>query len=114
MPRMSKAHQTDTVAKAGGVRLGLSAVLLIAFASASFGGTFVALPPTNFVRNTGKPVAVTASFTVLNPNTAYTLHIDNGGSHGEFARVSSAVILLNGVQVAGPSDFNQTVTVIEK
>jgi hypothetical protein len=89
-------------------------VLLLAYASASFGGTFVALQPANFVRDTGNPVAVTTSFTVLNPNTAYTLHIDNGGAQGEFARVSSAVILLNGVQVAGPSDFNKNVTVIEK
>src|SRR5262249_41820934 len=112
--RMSKARKMMAAAQAGGIRLGLSVMLLLAYTSASFGGTFVALPPANFVRNTWKPVAVTTSFTVLNPNTAYTLHIDNGGVHGEFARVSSAVILLNGVQVAGPSDFNQTVTVIDK
>src|SRR5215831_13161097 len=114
MPRISKAYRIVTTVQAGGVRLGCSAVLLLACASVSFGGTFVALAPTNVVRNAGAPAVVTASFTVLNPNTAYTLHIDNGGAHGEFARVSSAVILLNGVQVAGPSDFNQTVTVINK
>lgn len=114
MPHMRQAHTLIAAAQAGGSRLGYSAVLLLACATASFGGTFVALQPANFVRTTGKPVAVTVSFTVLNPHTAYTLHIDNGGAHGEFTRVSSAVILLNDVQVVGPSDLNQTVTVITK
>ena len=52
--------------------------------------------------------------TTYNPNIDYTLQIDNGGSNGEFARVSSAKVFLNGVQVLGTSDFNQSVAVLEK
>src|SRR6185436_9112996 len=46
--------------------------------------------------------------------TAFTLRIDNGGSHGQFGRVSSAVVTLNGTVVVGPNDFNQQVAVIQK
>ena len=61
-------------------------------------------------RETGSPVTVTKSFTVLNPNTTYALQIYNGGLSGEFEKVSSAIISLNSQQVFGPNDFNQQVS----
>jgi hypothetical protein len=60
---------------------------------------FVAFGPQTFVRGTGKPTPVTASFTVLDPTTTYTLRIDNAG-------VSNAVVTLNGVNIVKPSDFD--------
>jgi len=84
-------------------------------ASTVFPGNFVGFGPQNYTRGTGSPVAVTNAFTVLNPNTSYTLKINNGGLvDGEFEKVSSAVISLNGVQIVGPNEFNQNVTLIEK
>ena len=56
---------------------GFSVVLLIACASAGFGGTWDALGPTDVVRATGWPNTVTASFTILNPKTTYTLRINS-------------------------------------
>jgi hypothetical protein len=52
-------------------------------------------------------VTVTDSFAVLDPNTAYTLVIENDGT-------ASATLLLNGAQVVGPNQFNQNVTTIEE
>ena len=49
MPCISKSHQIDAAAQAGGVRLGLIAVLSMAFAS------FVAFGRENFVQGPGKP-----------------------------------------------------------
>jgi len=114
MIQMSKTHKivADVVIRAN--RLAISTALVLVFASASYGGTFVALGPTNIVRASGGPNTVTSQFTLRNSKTSYTLRINNGGLQGEFPRVSSAVILLNGVQVAGPSDFNRNVNVIEK
>ena len=94
-------------------RLGLTAWLILSFASVSLAGTFVAFGPQDYARGTGKPAKITSSFSILNPATNYTLHVHNGGSNRGFARVSSASIYLNGVQVVKPNDFNQTVTVIE-
>lgn len=69
--------------------------------------TFVAFGPQTYVRETAAPTPVTASFTILDPTTNYTLRIDNAG-------VSSAVVTLNGVDVVSPNDFNSNVTVITK
>jgi len=80
-----------------------------------FAGTFVSFGPQSYQRQSGSPVTVTNSFTVLNPSTTYTLQIYNGGlTAGKFERVSSSVIAINGVQVVGPNEFNQKVTLIEK
>ena len=81
----------------------------------SFAGTFVSFGPQSYQRQGGSPVTVTNSFTVLSPSTTYTLQIYNGGlTAGKFERVSSSVIAINGVQVVGPNEFNQKVTLIEK
>jgi len=90
-------------------------LLFISLPSVSFSGTFVALGPEDYTRSTGDPVSVIKSFTVLDPSTTYTLQIYNGGLvDGEFEKVSSSVITLNGVQIVGPNEFNQNVTLIEK
>ena len=82
--------------------------------SLAISGTFVAFGPQTYIRGSGNPVPVTNAFTVLNPTT-YTLQIYNGGLvDGEFEKVSSSVITLNGVQIVGPNEFNQNVTLVEK
>src|SRR5438034_581927 len=87
--------------------LGLAAVLLLLVPAVSLAGTFTAFGET-YQRGTGAPVTVTRSFSALNLSTTYTLRIDNGGlPSGQFCRVSSAVVGLNGVEVVGPSDFNR-------
>lgn len=103
-----------SAATRGIVCLGGVAVLVLSLFSLSFGGAAGILGPKDYVRAKGKPATVAEHFAVSHPDMDYILRIDNGGMHGGFAKVSSAVILLNGVQVAGPSDFNQMVTQIEK
>src|SRR5205809_7786609 len=80
---------------------------LAAGATSATAGTFTAFGPKTYVRDTGTPVAVTDSFSVLNPSTTYTLQVTNNG-------ISSGVISINGVQVVWPDDFNQNVSSIEK
>lgn len=75
--------------------------------------TFDVFGPEAFVRSNGKPVNVVQSFPA-NPSATYVLHLDNGGSAGQFKRVSSAVVKLNGVVVLEESDFNQNVAKIDR
>src|SRR6478736_6426870 len=85
--------------------------LLTAGTTLAQAGTFTAYGPQNYARSTGDPVTVTSTFTVLNPNTQYTLKAFNGGlqdAPGEL--VSSGIVTVNGVEVIGPSNLNQTVT----
>jgi hypothetical protein len=69
--------------------------------------TWNALGPITYTRSTGKPETFNNTFSVLNPNTQFTLHIDNNG-------VSSAVVSLNGTQIFGPSDFDPNVTGLDR
>ena len=88
----------------------LASVLLPAGAQAS---TATILGSTTYTRTTGAPNQYTTTFTapawIVSP---YDLHIVNGDSSGN-NRVSSATITLNGVQVAGPSNFNQNVATLD-
>jgi len=77
-------------------------------------GIFTVFGPADYTRATGKPAPISRSFGVRNPTTEYTLRIFNGGKTGQFARSSSAVVTLNGVDVARPSDFNQHASLIER
>src|SRR5260370_18710775 len=87
---------------------------LIAGASCAHAGTFTAFGPKNYVRGTGDPVTVTDTFSVLNPNTQYTLKAFNGGlQNTQTELVSSSVVTVNGVQVVGPNNFNQKVTEVD-
>jgi hypothetical protein len=61
-----------------------------------------------FYRHTGAPVVEMSEFEVANPGGGFVLTIINGDRSGD-NRVSSAVIKLNGVEVARPNDFSQQV-----
>jgi hypothetical protein len=69
--------------------------------------TWNAFGPQTFTRQTGKPQAVSANFSVLNPTTQYTLAVQSDG-------VASAVISLNGAVIFGPADFNLSVTTLQR
>jgi hypothetical protein len=91
--------------------------------------TFITLPhdssadtltvygPETYIRGKGGPITVTNAFTVLNTDTTYTLKIYNSGLEADeanYKQVSSLVISLNGIQVVGPNEFNQNISLIEK
>jgi len=77
-------------------------------------GSFTALGSQQYVRGTGSPVTESTNFSVKNPSTQYTLEVINGGlEDATYEYVSSSVILLNGVQLFGPSDFNQNMSSLE-
>jgi hypothetical protein len=78
------------------------------------GATLTLFGPQDYVRDRGKPVVVTTTFPGPDVLAHATLRIDNGGLEGQYTRVSSAVVTLNGVVVVGPSAFNPQVAVIEK
>src|SRR5882724_3131319 len=77
-------------------------------------GTFTAFGPKSYTRSAGAPVTITDTFSVLNPKAQYTLKAFNGGMQNSQAElVSSSVIILNGMQVLGPNNFNQNVTEVD-
>ena len=77
-------------------------------------GTFTVFGPQNYTRGTGAPVTVTSNFSVLNPNIQYTLKAFNGGLQDtQTELVSSGFVTVNGVQVIGPSNFNENVTEVD-
>ena len=66
------------------------------------GGPFTAYQI--YQRSTGSPTPVVSSFSLRDPSAPYTLNIYNGGRADiqTGARVSSAVIILNGAVIASP------------
>lgn len=78
----------------------LAAGLCLVWPGLLHAGSFVAFRAT-FTRSTGQPSIVVSRFTVRNPDTAFTLRVRNGAD-GALAKVSSAVVTLNGVEVVGP------------
>lgn len=87
---------------------------LAALSTLAQAGTFTAYGPQDYTRGTGAPVTVTNSFAVLNPNTQYTLKVFNGGLQDDQTElVSSGFVIVNGVQVIGPNNFNQSVTEVD-
>lgn len=99
------------------VRLLLS--LMLIWLAAGSGGLLAApdvtvFGPKVYARTTAAPNTYTESFSLPAGVVApYLLRIDNGLPDGS-ARVSSATVTVNGVQVAGPNDFNQQVALIER
>lgn len=90
------------------------AIFLISGAASANAGTFTVLGPQNYARGTGAPVTVTSNFSVLNPNTQYTLKVFNGGlQDNQTELVSSGFVTINGVQFIGPSNFNQNVVEVD-
>jgi hypothetical protein len=78
-------------------------------------GTFTAFGPRDYIRGHGRPDAVTDTFPFPAAGISCSLDIYNGGlQNSHHKRVSSAVIDFNGVRVAGPHDFNQHVSFIQK
>lgn len=98
-------------------RLGLrcAAALLILPSLQSWAGTWNPFGPQTYVRQTGAPVTVTNTFSISNPNTQYTLHLQNGGLQDDTADyVSNTVITINGATVVAPGDFNQQTATLDK
>ncbi|MCB1032512.1 MAG: hypothetical protein KDD47_01605, partial [Acidobacteria bacterium] len=92
-------------------------LLLLGFLgpAASSGAVETALlGPEDFQRQAGPPRTETRTFSLSGASAPFLLHIDNGGDQGQFRRVSSAVVTLNGAVVVAPKEFNQTVVQIEK
>src|SRR5215469_6861495 len=69
--------------------------------------TWLPFGPQTYTRNTSQAMTVTNTFSILNPNTQYTLHVQNSG-------VSSATISINGVQILGTIDFEEKPATIDK
>jgi hypothetical protein len=80
----------------------------------ALGGTFNAFGPETYRRGMGTPVPVVKSFSVLNPAAAYLLRVHNGGINGQFPKVLSGSISINGVRVVRPRELNLTDTLVEK
>ena len=87
-------------------RVLLFGALIVLWARFGSAASFTAFGPQPYVRATGNPVTVRNTFTVMNPSTTYTLRI-------RVVRVASAVVSVNGVVIATPSDFNANVTLVE-
>jgi RHS repeat-associated protein len=87
----------------------LNAMMLM---SGFTGGQVTVFGPQKYIRTTGAPNQYSTSFSLppwaISP---FVLHIQNG--NGTTDRVSSAWIVLNGVQIAGPSDFSQQVSSLD-
>ncbi len=83
--------------------------------SLAWSGEFTAFGPQSYTREPGPPITLTNNFSVLNPNTEFSLRVYNGGLEDTEAElISSMVISLNGTKVVWPQEFNQKVTFIEK
>lgn len=90
-------------------------IRMIAFILVTFANIFGSLSVEKemlFIRKTGKPVTETVQFTTMNPTDNFILRIQNGPT--SYDRVSSATIVLNGVEIFRQSDFNQQVEWLEK
>ena len=62
--------------------------------------------PKQYLRTTGPPNQYTDTFTVpASIGAPFKLHTVNGGAAGGH-QVSSATIIVNGVPLVGPDDFN--------
>lgn len=72
------------------------------------------LGPKQYLRTSGAPNEYTDTITVpTSVGAPFLLHLVNGQSNGQ-NRISSAWVTVNTVQVAGSSDFGQTVSVLDR
>jgi hypothetical protein len=69
--------------------------------------------PNTYNRTTGKPNIYTDTFSNCETQSLYKLVIKNGEADGS-KRLSSASILLNGVEVLRPHDLNRKVRLVER
>ncbi len=89
-------------------------LLLGLFVSTAFAVEVTVLGPNQYLRTSGAPDVYTDTFSAI-PGEG-RLIVNNGAADGEHRitdAISSAVILVNGVQIFGPSDFNQQVYLLE-
>ncbi|MGA1824409.1 MAG: MopE-related protein [bacterium] len=88
--------------------------LTVVFSSNSICGEFRAFGDQNYIRGTGIPVTEVDHFMIESLDIKYLLRVYNGGLvDSETAIVSSSVILINGTEVLGPDNFNQTINFLE-
>ncbi len=85
-----------------------SAALLTCLVAPAAGRAQAVFGPEDFVRRPGTSLLTLRHFTAI-PAQGHTLRIDNGGSSGQFRRASLAWVVVNGVLMAGPTDFAQSV-----
>lgn len=70
--------------------------------------------PTRFTRLAGPPGTQSVSIAVAaDVHGPFHITVENGAA-GKSARVTSARIVLNGVQLFGPADFNKNATLLER
>ena len=87
--------------------------IMLALTVPAFAQT-VLFGPKQYTRTAGPPNQSTDTFTLPTGATApYTLHVVNGNANGT-NRTSSARVKLNGVEILGPSDFGQNVSVLDR
>jgi len=91
----------------------IATILLIGLTVPVWGQGDAVFGPRHYIRETGKPVVHQDNFPSA-PGEDLLLRVRNGGAIDKATQVSSATILLNGVQVVGPEDFNKEVEWIEK
>ncbi len=75
----------------------LAGAVVVLSTTTPHAGIFTVFGPRTVTRTAGPPNVFNFTFRVSNPSLPYTLRIDNHG-------VDSAVVILNGVQIIGPSD----------
>ena len=68
--------------------------------------------PKTYTRTSGRPNLFQENFTASNISSSFTLIVQN--SDGGENRTGRARIILNGVQIVGPNDFNQPMDSIRK
>ena len=92
----------------------LALVGLVSTVSADDSTNPVVFRSQTFVRTKGNPNSYTATFKLRGWVVApFTMHVVNGDPNRR-ERVSSATVLLNGTQVFGASDVNQSVSTLDR
>jgi hypothetical protein len=87
-------------------------ILLFGLILPMWGQSDTVFGPRQYTRGTGKPVVHQDTFSSA-PGEGLLLRVRNGDAD-KATQVSSTTIVLNGVQVVGPADFNKGVVWIEK
>jgi hypothetical protein len=96
-----------------GQRWFLAAFVCVLFPHVSMAQMAPIFGPKPFVRGTGAPQTLVDTFTNCEPEGEYKLVVANGKPDGT-DRGSSATVVVNGVTLVRPNDFDQQVARIEK
>jgi hypothetical protein len=93
-----------------------SNLITISLAGIVLAGTFNLYGPETFQRDIAKPNLENRHFEVSNPDAVYILKVVNGQGLEDtaFEKVSSSVLMINGIHVLTPKEFNQKVSYFEK